>query len=232
MTFPLIYSIYERTQNRKMAKLGSFKTCSDLKLGKSIAIIKVTVFLIVAIPLAFIQFGYSQETDTWKTYTNVNEGYTVQYPSSWTLGAEKRDNIFTSEVISTVNIGLKDKGTDDKVTEVEFRVQKVPEQVQTLEDLRNRRILQLSQGEDPLKIINYSSTTLSNQPAFRTLFDRPEMQIMEGIPPLPEKEVLTITTLNATPHEAFIISYFANPSLFEEYLPTVEEMVRSFRFTN
>jgi hypothetical protein len=198
-----------------------------LNYSHLIALVLVTLFL-------FNQTSHSQlqqniSSVVWKTYTNVNQGYKIQYPSSWSLGAE--DSAMGADVVSTVNIGLKEKVTGDKVTEVELRVQQFPEQVQTLEDLRNLRIVKLSEdGEITTKVINYSSATLSNRTAFKIFFERPEWKILEGVI-LPAREVLTITTFKPTSHEAFIISYFANPQLFTEYLPIVERMINSFQFT-
>jgi hypothetical protein len=158
----------------------------------------------------------------------VNQGYKIQYASSWSLGTE--DRAMGVDLVSTVNIGLKEKVTGNKVTEVELRVQRIPEQVQTLEDLRNLRITQLSEDGDT-KVINYSSATLSNRTAFKIFFERPEWKITEGVV-LPARDVLTITSFNATSHEAFIISYFANPQLFAEYFPIVDRMINSFQFTD
>lgn len=207
-------------------------TVMEMVLGANPNIFTANSMIIVTLFL-FNRQGHSQiqqnySSVIWKTYANVNQGYKIQYPSSWTLGAE--ESAMGVDLISTVNIGLKEKVTGDKVTQVELRVQRIPEQVQTLEDLRNSRIVQLSHDTAASKIINYSSATLSNKTAFKIFFERPEWKVMQGVV-LPENEVLTITTFNATSHEAFIISYYANPQLFAEYLPIVERMINSFQFT-
>ena len=78
-----------------------------LNYSHLIALVLVTLFL-------FNQTSHSQlQQDTssvvWETYTNVNQGYKIQYPSSWSLGAE--DSVMDADLVSTVNIGLKEKLT-------------------------------------------------------------------------------------------------------------------------
>ena len=143
-------------------------------------------------------------------YENSSFGMKMDYPADWKKAEDNRGSWFRN-------------GNES----VNIRLESLPFQNQTLDQLTTRQINLTVQQFPAQKILKSNATVIGNNySAHKLLFTFPEE------PSDPKgtnlKELQLLMTNNS---RAYILSYFTTNDSFDIYLPVVQEMIESFRIT-
>jgi hypothetical protein len=143
-------------------------------------------------------------------YENSSFGMKMDYPADWKKAEDNRGSWFRN-------------GNES----MNIRVESLPFQNQTLDQLTTRQINLTAQQFPAQKILQSNATVIGNNySAHKLLFTFPEE------PSDPKgtnlKELQLWMTNNS---RAYILSYFTTNDSFDIYLPVVQKMIESFRIT-
>jgi hypothetical protein len=180
-----------------------------------------TVFLLIFLVIGIFSISndYSKASTTsaeWKTYTDINGKFTVDYPTDWNI--DPRENRFeTKDVIfslfdegNSVNLGIV---TTDTPTNLD------------IEEYGEDIIHQRSSTRDNFRLIDSwecEKYTISNATTCSLVFTT-------GTSPSELAEMDVYTVHNTT---TYTIVYRTIPDLFDKYLPTVDQIIKSIKYTN
>jgi hypothetical protein len=145
------------------------------------------------------------------TYQNSSFGIKMQYPSDW-----KQIEDFQGSWFRNAN------------ESVNVRVESVAYPNGSLGELTTRQV-NLTEHQFPGQVIVESNETTigDNYTAHKIVFTYPEAPSDPRRIIFKELQVLTINDIRA-----YIISYFTLADAYENYLPTVQKMIDSFRITS
>jgi hypothetical protein len=156
---------------------------------------------------------------TYLTYNDNDLGFSVQYPSSWTIDNENSQystvvGFDSPEDGASVDIRIFPKGEYNSIKEYGDKNFKESEDQTLLGYYRN------------------SSTLLSGKPAFRaiylTTYNPSVFEDAFGYQSSTSKALFT-ATLVPEKKSIYAIAYFANSFDFNNYLPEIEKMIDSFQ---
>jgi len=174
------------------------------------------IFLVIVI--VCISNGYSKGSTTsaeWKTYTDINGKFTIDYPTDWNI--EPRENRFdTKDVIfslpdegNSVNLGIVTTETPTNVAIEEYGKDIITERTSTRDNFR------LIDSWECAKYSINNSTTCS-------------LVFTTGTSPFEFAEMDVYTVHNTT---TYTIVYRTIPDLFDKHLPTVDQIIKSINYT-
>lgn len=151
------------------------------------------------------------------TYTGLNSGITIKYPSdNWQIIKPSDD--FGGEVIRF--IPKNQNQLDSCLLEITINVNELPQQLLSLEESK-KLALQKNQRNNPNQQItdnSQPSTTLSKFQGYKLTYTRQEEQCK-----LQTMEIGTVRN-----GKAYFITYTAEQKEYDQHLAVVEEMINSF----
>ena len=167
----------------------------------------------VGIMLVHPHLSIGQSNTDYLTYTNTELGFTVEYPSDWTIS---EDLIYHEEGIpDTVYIHSPNSDTDDAY----FAIQVNKSGMRTLEDLENEMVNTIKNFS--LIEVNNDSYYLGGYPAVRI--------IAVGIPMNQTHESRVVDYETWIDGKQYSVLSTARTNLFSEFEPIFQRMVESFR---
>jgi hypothetical protein len=150
-------------------------------------------------------------------YEDKDVGFTIKYPSDWTLG-DKNTQYNTVASFDSPN------------GDASVNVRVFPQSTyKSLKDFGNT----FKKGDDYTLIAYYrnSTTLLDGKPAFKaiylTTYNPSIFEAPFGYKSSTSKGMF-IATLVPEKKSYYAFAYFNNPSSFDDYIPLVEEMAKSF----
>jgi len=176
-------------------------------------------------PVIFEDDNESQiRTNPTKSYSDDDVGFKVSYPSDWTLGNETQHNTVASF----------DSPNGDASVDIRVFPQST---YKSLKDFGNSfKRGDASSGADTLIAYYRNSTTLlDGKPAFKAIYlTTYNPSIFEGAFGYQSStsKAMFIATLVPEKKTYFAFAYFADPSSFDNYLPIVEQMAKTFQIGN
>jgi PsbP len=151
-------------------------------------------------------------------YEDKDVGFSLNYPSDWTIGDEDAGRNTVASFISPNS-------------DVYVNIRVFPHSLfKSLKDFGNS----FKKGDDYTLLAYYrnSTTLLDGKPAFKaiylTTYNPSIFEDAFGYQSSTEKAMF-IATLVPEKKSYFAFAYFAEPSNFENYLPVVEEMSKTFQ---
>jgi hypothetical protein len=142
-------------------------------------------------------------------YINPDEGLRISYPSDWDISETRgRGDI--------VQFSSPEDDPDSEEAAATVLIKAIPSEGATIDELALRE----EEGTPDTRPLGVNSIELSGQQAYETIyFDYGQNNTMKV------KSVFTITG-----DQIYIISFEADPSRYDDYLPMFEEMIKTFRF--
>lgn len=176
-----------------------------------------SALLSLLLPLSFLDFSTDGQ-EQFITYQDPKGMFTIQYPGNW----EKKENqsggvsFFVPETSAVFEIYVQSLGQLKELYHRDF---------DSLEQFADRHILYLQHPQFGKREISggVNSTTIGENRALRTESNR------GALSPSFDK-MLHIWTLAG--NDAYTFTFTARPAIYQEYLPTIEKMIDSFRFLN
>ncbi|PIR75516.1 MAG: hypothetical protein CO030_02815 [Candidatus Magasanikbacteria bacterium CG_4_9_14_0_2_um_filter_42_11] len=155
------------------------------------------------------------EDVTFETYTNEEEGITIEYPSDWTVspGASPTVVVLASPL----------QNSNDSYQEtVSIAAQDISASELSLEEFSTQATNALSQYMENLQITKQGDAQLDGEPA----------KVVHFSGTYPATDYLSETYQIYTVYDGYvyIITYTGVPDDFEAFMPTVGKMVSSFTF--
>lgn len=176
---------------------------------------KIPLGLVFAISVVIVCMPFVYATDKGAeklvTYENLDYGVRIDYPDDWTVS---ETDLQPYQIAKFFPKEPEDPGS-------------LVTSIMSIPVASNMSLTAVEQeygiGEETegIRIVNKSYTMLSGQPAIQnTYYDYTYGQSVKGL------EVLTLSNNNI-----YIIFYISQPGYFDEYLPVVQEMVKSLEIT-
>lgn len=157
-------------------------------------------------------------TINYSTYKDI--GFQIQYPSEWEFFTENSKS-HTVASFKPIN------------EEIQVDVKIIPQdEYKSLKEFKNKKFKESDDHYTLLAYYRNSTTTLANQPALK------EIYLITHIPTMVENtfenisstsKALTIATFIESKKSFYEIVYFAPSEIFSYYLPTIEQMIKSFQ---
>ena len=158
---------------------------------------------------------------TFKTYENPGFGLTIQYPSSW-AGMQLRADPFAQTNTSIVAIleAPRENQSDPYRENLIINVQGPLEDTISLEEYTQNSLNAFSTMSDTVTVIELSPSTLSGLPAHELIYSS-----TLGNLNLKKMQIFAIVNDNTS----YIVTFGAEESQFDRYLPLIMKMVNSIR---
>ena len=182
------------------------------------------VILVTALLILPLTGVYAADEVKWKTFNEKNGLYTIKYPSNWI--PQKVDEFEGVDITSPINMYFvysdsRSSGAIISIAAYESIFTNATDSVDSIyayaQSLPRYKLLQPMECEKyVLKEVQACSTVIS--------YKNTE---------LPRKPIVTeldIVTIDEDGVE-YVMAYIANKGLFDDFLPVVEEMVKSFSVT-
>jgi eukaryotic-like serine/threonine-protein kinase len=148
------------------------------------------------------------------TYENPTYRIRIQYPSDW----EKLE--FSQRNIVVIFRSPRENSSDTKLENLLIQVGNLPSQNIPLDEIVRANINKLKQSLIDFELIELNATTLSgNNPAHKVVYTN-----REG-----EDELKTMQVVSIKEDKVYLITYTAEASRYDRYLPTIQKMIDSFR---
>jgi hypothetical protein len=153
----------------------------------------------------------AQSTSEFLAYTDTNKGFTVEYPSDWTVSEENPDTVYINAPANAY-----------------FGIQVRPSEppTMTLGELANKTVNDLTNtspqygGDFKLVEMNTNNFFLGGHPAVKL--------VIVGTPPNgTETRLVAIDTI--VDRMQYSTLSFSTPSLYHEFDPLFQRMIESFR---
>ena len=170
------------------------------------------------------QHQQQQQQGEWSPYQNVTYGVSMLYPSNWiqqnntAVDAEDDRFIVVSEFFSP-------EETDGYFAYVTIAIDSMP-QTTSIESYRSQSIDIYRQDPEFQEFQLLSSSvgnfTLAGMPAY-------SLEVTYTDPEFGPQNVLEVGTIFE--NRVYYIQYFADPPIYQKYLPIVERMIESFQIT-
>jgi hypothetical protein len=147
-------------------------------------------------------------------YKNPTYRIRIQYPSDW----EQLE--FNQRNIVIIFRSPPENSSDTKLENLLIQVGNLPSQNIPLNEIASANINALNQSLIDFELIELNTTTLSgNNPAHKVVYTN-----REG-----EDERKTMQVLSIKEDKVYLITYTAEASRYDRYLPTIQKMIDSFR---
>lgn len=153
--------------------------------------------------------------DQYKTYEDKNNHFTIDYPGDWTVNTSFKD----------VTVGFESPAENvfDRYPEVlSVTAYPLPATAESpIEHYQRETIERLKEWSPELELVNSSTLTVHNIPAFQLVF--------KGI-----WDNVTITTLVTAVFKdkmGYQIAFACAGENYDEYMPIVEKAISSFKIT-
>jgi len=143
-------------------------------------------------------------TPVWATYTNVSNGFSIQYPQDWTKLERINDVIFIKEVQSAPAVVFISVYEEEQGTTVD-------------DDYVDQCILAMRLYSPGDNISESSETTVAGMPAHKFICINTSAQT-----PMKRMEIHTIKD-----NMLYITTYMTSESVYPAYLTTVQQMIDS-----
>jgi PsbP-like protein len=158
---------------------------------------------------------------TLKTYENPGFGLSIQYPSSW-VGMQLRSDPFAQTNTSIIAIfeAPRENLTDSYRENLILSVQGPLEDTISLDEYTQNSLNAFRSMSDRISILESSPSTLSGLPAH-------EITYTSGLQNLSLKKMQTFTIVND--NTAYVVTFGAEESQFNKYIPAITKMVNSLR---
>lgn len=148
------------------------------------------------------------------TYENPTYRIRIQYPSDW----EKLE--FSQRNIVVIFRSQPENASDTKLENLLIQVGNLPSQNIPLDEVVRANINNLKQSLIDFELIELNATTLSgNNPAHKVVYTN-----REG-----EDELKTMQVVSIKEDKIYLITYTAEASRYDRYLPIIQKMIDSFR---
>jgi serine/threonine-protein kinase len=158
--------------------------------------------------------GTTITTSPFLTYKNPTSRIRIQYPSDW----EKLE--FNQRNVVVIFRSPPENSSDTKLENLLIQVGNLPSQNITLDEIASANINALNQSLIDFELIELNATTLSgNNPAHKVVYTN-----REG-----KDERKTMQVLSIKEDKVYLITYTAEASRYDRYLPTIQKMIDSFR---
>ncbi len=158
---------------------------------------------------------------TFKTYENPGFGLSIQYPSTW-AGMQLREDPFAQTNTSIVAIleAPRENQSDSYRENLVIGVQGPLEENISLEEYTQNSVNAFRTMDDRIRILESFPSTLSGLPAHQIIY-------LSGLQNLNLKKMQVFTIVND--NSAYVVTFGAEESQFNKYLPLIMEMVNSIR---
>jgi hypothetical protein len=148
------------------------------------------------------------------TYENPTYRIRIQYPSDW----EKLE--FSQRNIVVIFRSPRENSSDTKLENLLIQVGNLPSQNIPLDEVVRANINKLKQSLIDFELTELNATTLSgNNPAHKVVYTN-----REG-----EDELKTMQVVSIKEDKIYLITYTAEASRYDRYLPIIQKMIDSFR---
>jgi serine/threonine-protein kinase len=159
-----------------------------------------------------------QKDPSLEAYNIESYGISIQRPKTWQ--PEERPDRITGNVVKFISPLVNDS---DKYSEnVNLVVQNLSENRSTLEQFTPFRLDVIKKSSPKIKVIQEGQQKLANREAYQVTYTLEE----DGM----SLERLQIWTVKE--RKAYILTYTAQPNQYSQYLPTVKQMINSFRIND
>jgi len=162
------------------------------------------------------------QSATTRSYVNPVFGISVKYPSTWSafdLNARFRDN--ATYAVALLRSPLEN-ASDKYAERVNFAMQKMKLNNMTL-DAYTSKILDGYRNATGIKIQDSAATTLGGQPAHRIVYTD------DSVKDNKLKKIQVWTVVNNS--KAYVITFGAEESKYNDYLSDVQNILSSFKIT-
>lgn len=147
-------------------------------------------------------------------YKDKNYRFSIKYPAQW-------DKVVAPQGgAAVVFVSPKENALDIFRENVNVTVQDVPGHIASLKSFTDQMLTQMSAVFNNMSVVENKQIDMGGRPAMWVVF---EAQKPDAI------RVLTVVTIKGAQH-AYILTYVASARKYPQYLPFVQEMVRSFKF--
>jgi hypothetical protein len=155
-------------------------------------------------------------TSLFLTYENPIFGIRIQYPFDWEkLEFIRRD----SSGIAVIFRSPPENASDTKLENLLIQVGNLPFQNISLEALINASVDNLRNSLVDFELVESTATTISYNPAHKIVYTDTVGQ----------DELKTMQVLSIKEDKVYLITYTAEASRYDRYLPTIQKMIDSFR---
>jgi eukaryotic-like serine/threonine-protein kinase len=144
-------------------------------------------------------------------YANYNQGFRVDYPQNWSK--ENRDDFWSTGVVFSSPL---ENDADQFKEQVSVLVEDLPQNF-ALAEYTEQSLSEIKQLSDPT-IGKAQSITLGSNEGRQIIYHGEE----NG------STVQRMQTWSVNGNRAYVITYTAIPESYDDYLPTVEKMIKSF----
>jgi eukaryotic-like serine/threonine-protein kinase len=144
-------------------------------------------------------------------YANYNQGFRVDYPQNWSK--ENREDFWATGVVFSSPL---ENDTDQFKEQVSVLVEDLPQNL-ALAEYTQQSLAEIKQLSDPT-IGNAQSIVLGSKEGRQIIYQGEE----NG------RTVQRMQTWSIDGSRAYVITYTAIPESYDDYLPTVERMIKSF----
>ncbi|MFA7244746.1 MAG: PsbP-related protein [Candidatus Magasanikbacteria bacterium] len=158
-----------------------------------------------------------EEPVTMKTYTNDNAGITMSYPNNWDVEEGESNN---SLIVSFFSKKQSDK--DDFLENVNVLFQDFGDIGIDLDTLHKESIKELTKNIPDFKLTKEEDMTIDGEPG--------KLIIYTGTYPGTNFVGAVVQAYTVWDDYAYIITYVGKQGDFEKFVPTVQEMLKSFSF--
>lgn len=159
----------------------------------------------------------TEEKVTMKTYTNENAGITMSYPSNWDV--EEGD---PSNSLVVAFFSKKQADNDDFLENVNVLLQDFGDIGMDLETLHTESIKELTKNIPDFRLTKEEDMTIDGEPG--------KLIIYTGTYPGTDFVGSFVQAYTVWDDYAYIITYVGKQGDFAKFVPTVQEMVKSFSF--
>ncbi|PLZ96846.1 serine/threonine protein kinase [Fischerella thermalis CCMEE 5268] len=173
----------------------------------------IPVGIVAVLASVFVAIRPGQEPEKFIPYENSNYGIKIKYPTSWQLQIKEIDVLGVTEVVTFIS--PRQSETDKFQEKLNIDIEKFSG---TLAESKELFVDEIKNTLPEAQIINTSSTTLA--------FKQANQIIYTGKDEDTKLKNLQIWTLKGD--KAYIITYTAAIDDYDEFIETVNEMIKSF----
>jgi len=167
-------------------------------------------------------YAEAQVDEAFKTYENPKFGLTVSYPPTWSVDELRKDPVAPSNNTMVAIFKSPAEGQNDKYLEnVIVNIQGPRSDIASLEQYAANSLKAFGNMSDTIKISKSGKDTLAGLPAQQLEYTSTGIQGLN----LKKMQVFTVVNNNT----AYVVTFGAEESQYEKYLPDVEKMINSIK---
>ena len=186
--------------------------------------VSVTTVLVLLIIVGFVVYdtAYAQssnlQTSGFATYENIDYAIKIQYPKNW---EKSEQNLPVNAIVQFVAPETKDVRLPAGMIITNFQMSIESSLADFVDFLFKERY----QKPTDYKLVSSSNTSLAGMEARQFIMYDYEKNIL-GIGST--RKVMRVLALDNDTGNGYSIKYWAEPSMFNKYLPTAQRMIESF----